>query len=1222
MPDNNKPITTLLIGIGGSGGWTAVNVKRQLYDAYENRMPGNVRIVVLDTAAQAIFKVGADGLEREEGMGIGQTILQRSEMSHVGGEVKDLVLDIDRTNKYPHVKSWFQSKWFLENLPDDLFNLDRGAGMFRQFGRFAIFRDVQAPGTSAVSEILNNTLTSLANSMSADDPALNVIVCGSLAGGTGAGMFIDIPHLVQQVADINNIKISLRGFFYLPDAFRVDLRNNQRTDAQGRAFAAMRELSRFLLNSNYQTGYPMHYHAPGTGFNQDLWRANNTGKLYDFVYMFDGTGFNTRRLQESTAVAVADSIVNFLDPNYGPRQEQYAANIQSAIQNRRGRVGKQAFVSSLGAYSIIMPIQQIMENWAYRLVHEFMDDLVPGRTDDNGRLIALASDQNPGMGTSKPREEIERTVKGINAVADPENSEIQLFPVPLWRHAYDAYSTGENVDTVAGRMRNFDYVDWLEMLVPEAENDIEVATLRERTIDVLQQRLEDFTETSDIREGGDPEDDHISIKSVADRYVTNQLGQSIEGGGRQGGKYADTLQSWIDFNTKRYRRYMTGYIQAQINGTNRTDVRMSRRGKLGWLLALYEEMRTMFARFTDVLETLRTGVNLINPDNIRLEMQEMVRDAESTMREDAPKFGLPGFRGNSPAVKAQRNYIAAVQEFTDFHRMELTRNAIARACSEIIEFTEEILEEFRHWRDLLATHNDSVYNKLIDGQKYIEYDLGIVSDIKNHRVINDSNWESERYDRYVNDEVREDFYRDWQWATSLSQEGRRERFRLRSRMAGVYEEANKNILRRMGNVNWDKHNSELLLEYARRIFREAIQNESLVEYLRSRYTPGSIADELHNGAEYMISLTNTSSGQAISPGYILLARQTGDDDRTFMSQINQQLASFNRSGNTENQDTPNQIVDQCADRFRMTYIATAELIALESMDAYNDALQEYLRVPWDTRQKNHIFPAEVNAVPYEEKLKLTDYFPHPDPRLLSDRVRLLMENEDLFTEFMFLMVYKIVGKLEEDTGTTVAEYYVLRAPYESGRDGFDVWELTPHENTPSLLDAAISFVVNKYDYRNANRAIPINYIHRYLEAVQEHDTSNRLQSGDLAAYDKDLYEILQRFSPPEDPNAPWSQQDDDDYIEMAMLVARYDTVYELLWEYEGTTNRQPVSKLEQLKQAAQSSRETAQDGQAHDYAQKQGELYDMYSAMIIRLKDELQKYKQQIIRRDDQKFGV
>ncbi|MBK7919084.1 MAG: hypothetical protein IPJ94_23040 [Chloroflexi bacterium] len=39
----------------------------------------------------------------------------------------------------------------------------------------------------------------------------------STAGGTGAGMLVDIAHLVRQIA--SKTKIRLRGYLVLPEAF-------------------------------------------------------------------------------------------------------------------------------------------------------------------------------------------------------------------------------------------------------------------------------------------------------------------------------------------------------------------------------------------------------------------------------------------------------------------------------------------------------------------------------------------------------------------------------------------------------------------------------------------------------------------------------------------------------------------------------------------------------------------------------------------------------------------------------------------------------------------------------------------------------------------------------------------------------------------------------------------------------------------------------------------
>jgi hypothetical protein len=418
-----RPVTTLLIGLGGSGAWTVAHVKRQLFDAYDNRIPENVALAVLDTAKTVIVSVGsgADNVVREPGMGIGATTLDRSEIAHVGGDSYDLVREIDQTDNYAHIKSWFLSSQFLRDLPKPMFALDQGAGQFRQFGRLALFRDVMAPATSSVAGIIDTKLRQLATRRRPDDPSISVVITGSLAGGTGAGLFIDIAHLVQQVATINNIGITLRGFFYLPQAFRSTLSQNELDPARARAFAALRELKRFILNSDYQYGYPMYYHSPRSGVNQQLWRGANTGKLYDFVYLIDGEGatkMNSRKLELGSAPSVADAIVSFMDENYGPEHEQYIINTRGKITDRQSETGKKAFISTLGSYSIILPIQQIIEGWAYRLSRELLLKIVPAAAyNERGYITEISARHNPEHATGTVREELQRLTK-TNAPCD------------------------------------------------------------------------------------------------------------------------------------------------------------------------------------------------------------------------------------------------------------------------------------------------------------------------------------------------------------------------------------------------------------------------------------------------------------------------------------------------------------------------------------------------------------------------------------------------------------------------------------------------------------------------------------------------------------------------------------------------------------------------------------------------------------------------------------
>src|SRR5690606_29152949 len=111
--------------------------------------------------------------------------------------------------------------------------------------------------------------------------SLQVFIVGSLAGGTGAGMFIDTAHLVREIATQDNLdlkgKMSIRGYLVLPDAFSRTVDQALLRSMYARAYAGMRESRRFTVSFDHAQGYPMYYHA---GSGHPLWHGAIKGKLF------------------------------------------------------------------------------------------------------------------------------------------------------------------------------------------------------------------------------------------------------------------------------------------------------------------------------------------------------------------------------------------------------------------------------------------------------------------------------------------------------------------------------------------------------------------------------------------------------------------------------------------------------------------------------------------------------------------------------------------------------------------------------------------------------------------------------------------------------------------------------------------------------------------------------------------------------------------------------
>ncbi|MDW8171721.1 MAG: tubulin-like doman-containing protein [Anaerolineae bacterium] len=1217
-----QPITTLLIGLGGSGAWTAIHVKRQLFDAYDNKIPDNVAIAVLDTAKTPIVGFGTSSSVRTEGKGIGRTQLEPREYAHVGGDVYQLARDIDsQPDRYPHIASWFLSSEYLSALPRAQFALDEGAGQFRQFGRLALFRDVMTPSTSVIAAIVDNKLRQLNLSQKPDSPSISVIITGSLTGGTGAGLFLDVAHLVRCVAKQSNINITLRGFFYLPQAFKRTLNPTELEPARGRAFAALRELKRFLMNEDYQYGYPMYYHGPNSGVNQALWRAVNDGKLYDFVYLIDGEGkakMNTRKLESGSASVVADAITAFIDENYGAQQKQYDANIRSKVSVRQTEIGKQAFVSTLGAYSIILPIQQIVEGWAHQLCKEMLNSILPAReVSERGYVTALAWDKNPDQGGRSAADEVRRLLTSLTPILDPKDSSNrrQFMPTNLWKQTYAIYSDASTNEQAALRkLANYDLRAWLDIFVPQ-DNDPTVVSLRRETDRILSDQASEHAQTSDQRDGGNPAVDWQDIKSRTDRFISLQLGNPTSGGGRQGGQYNNALDRFVAFQVQRFREYMSAFLYRELNGSDRSDAISGKTGKLGWHLAVMTEMRQVFALAGEILDKLRAGLSANR--NQRATLEQNLTDSLRVMQEEREKRGILGL-ARSAAVAAQRAYIDTVQEYVNFYRAEFARDALARAIGQIRQTLEDLLEEFDIWRRVLATDTDSLHNELLDGLQTVRSDRQAANDLENHRVISDPSWENARYDQYVRTEnALLKLFEAWEWTTEVSKVDGRDKISLGVRMRG-----SEPMRRDVGKGKWSEHNLSILLEMARSVFRAAVRQESVLDYLMNhqyRDTPSDLAVELAEKSDFLLSFNVSSQTSGYIPGNILLARfdSTRPEQAAYLREVIRELAARKGQGDTRGQDTPMQQFVQCADPFRLTLLSTAELIPLEAIDAYEDCYQKYKATAWDARQKGHIFPAEVRAATYEKDLEKSLRQPF---RLLTDRVVLLLENESRFLEFLFMLTHGIVSKREISESGVIKLYWTVIAPDPDARyKRMLEWRLTAEtRDEPSVLDAAVRYIIIGTDERNAANPIPYEHVAKYLKTTQEAQTAERIERDEIALNDEELRGWFEAFLPPllEDGTedlSNWTQQDDDAYLETATLIVRHDMMQELVAELR--------ELLPQMEKEVREVRQGIRSGEAHDRALRSQEELDFYSVAVIGLEKEIFKYRELIQRRYETRTG-
>ena len=217
----------LIIGVGGAGQYILTHLKKDLLETYGNKMPNQVKLLSFDTVRHPSALAGNDpnkntekgGQSRQKKAGAVE-LKDGIEYIHIGADLNALVTQINNGTQ-PHLK-WINSDNVLRTLPQAALQCDDGAGAIRQLGRLCLINDIQKGAGSLVQSNIRTAFRNIAGAADVIDAAnrLEIIIVGSLAGGTGSGMLVDIPLLCRTLAPAAyGGNIIVRGFIITPRAF-------------------------------------------------------------------------------------------------------------------------------------------------------------------------------------------------------------------------------------------------------------------------------------------------------------------------------------------------------------------------------------------------------------------------------------------------------------------------------------------------------------------------------------------------------------------------------------------------------------------------------------------------------------------------------------------------------------------------------------------------------------------------------------------------------------------------------------------------------------------------------------------------------------------------------------------------------------------------------------------------------------------------------------------
>ncbi|MCL2203365.1 MAG: tubulin-like doman-containing protein [Defluviitaleaceae bacterium] len=233
----DKPI--LVVGLGGTGVESLIRVKKAINRHF--RLPAPVAGQRPPDKPAQIEYLGIDSDE---------TLLNLKYMDISFNEDEFVLLEnANLTSIYKNRETVFKYSthdWIADNLR--LQQVRHGAGGIRQAGRFLL-----AINTNRVLGVLADKINRLIANRNAND-LLYVFVLVGCAGGTGSGVFIDIPYMIRQLAVQKGFETENIGMIFLPDVTLSDsmIDGSAALNIKANGFAALKELD--YLMSIEQTG--------------------------------------------------------------------------------------------------------------------------------------------------------------------------------------------------------------------------------------------------------------------------------------------------------------------------------------------------------------------------------------------------------------------------------------------------------------------------------------------------------------------------------------------------------------------------------------------------------------------------------------------------------------------------------------------------------------------------------------------------------------------------------------------------------------------------------------------------------------------------------------------------------------------------------------------------------------------------------------------------------
>ena len=321
---------TVVIGLGGSGYETVLNLKTRFVEAF-GEVPPAIAFLAFDTAQNpnAVRRT-----RRGE-----KVVLNQGEFVKIA---------VDNPHRFIQTNPAIQA-WFPTGL--DSLAIIAGAGMVRARGRLAFyykFREYQQAIDAAKNRVrlLDNEVGGATLSEGytvAEASEVNIFICSSVCGGTGAGTFIDTAWLAR---DGMGTAGQVNAVLFMPRIFKANVKPSHLMLKN--AYSALKELDHWMSGP-----------TPGT-VDYGVARLNIHRSPFDLVYLLDGFNRDNKVIADLPQLYgfAAEAMFLMIGSQVGQAGENTLDNVFTDLSARPTVKGKKAIYCSFGVGRLSYPIRQ------------------------------------------------------------------------------------------------------------------------------------------------------------------------------------------------------------------------------------------------------------------------------------------------------------------------------------------------------------------------------------------------------------------------------------------------------------------------------------------------------------------------------------------------------------------------------------------------------------------------------------------------------------------------------------------------------------------------------------------------------------------------------------------------------------------------------------------------------------------------------------------------